>query len=85
LGNKIVETAIPEASNAFREDLHQVITESQIFAEASKINLSKLEELIKNLEAYYAELKKFYEDYSEYFGKMFDIKVKLDEVRRYYK
>jgi len=85
LGNKIVETAIPEASNAFREDLHQIITESQIFAEASKINLSKLEELIKNLEAYYAELKKFYEDYREYFGKMFDIKVKLDEVRRYYK
>jgi DNA polymerase III delta prime subunit len=85
LGNKIVETAIPKASSAFREDLHQIITESQIFAGTSRIDQSKLGELIKNLEAYYAELKKFYEDYGEYFEKMLDIQVRLHEVREYYK
>jgi hypothetical protein len=85
LCNKIVEIAIPDASNAFREDLHQIITESQIFAGTSRIDQSKLEELIKNLEAYYAELKKFYEDYGEYFEEMRDIIKRLDEVRKYYK
>ena len=85
LGNKVVEIVIPDASNAFREDLHQIITESQILAGTSRIDPSKLEELIKNLEAYYAELKKFYEDYREYYGKMSDIKVRLDEARKYYK
>jgi hypothetical protein len=85
LGNKIIEIAIPDASNAFKEDLHQIITESQILTGASKIDLAKLDELIKNLEAYYAELKKFYEDYREFFEKLSDIKVRLHEVREYYK
>lgn len=82
LSNEI--SGIKEAVNALKEDLNQIIKESQVYGMGTKVSLSKLDNLIGDIKAYHEELNDFVKEHRSLAVEVRNIERGFEEIKKLY-